>query len=59
VAHISRSQLAPGDLVFYESLGHVGIYVGSGKIIHAPHPGTVVQLAGVDIMRPYGYGRVR
>jgi cell wall-associated NlpC family hydrolase len=59
VAHISRSALQPGDLVFYNSLGHVGIYVGGGQIIHAPHPGTTVQLASVDIMRPYGYGRVR
>jgi cell wall-associated NlpC family hydrolase len=59
VAHISRSQLQPGDLVFYESLGHVGIYVGSNQIIHAPHAGTNVQLSSVDIMTPYGYGRVR
>jgi cell wall-associated NlpC family hydrolase len=59
VAHISRSQLQPGDLVFYAGLGHVGIYVGGNQIIHAPHAGTNVQLASVDIMRPYGYGRVR
>lgn len=59
VAHISRSQLQPGDLVFYYSLGHVAIYVGGGQIIHAPHPGTTVQLASVDMATPYGYGRVR
>ncbi len=59
VAHISRSQLQPGDLVFYYSLGHVAIYVGGGQIIHAPHPGTTVQLASVDMAPPYGYGRVR
>ena len=59
VAHISRSQLQPGDLVFYLGLGHVGIYVGGNQIIHAPHAGTNVQLASVDIMRPYGFGRVR
>ena len=59
VAHISRGSLMPGDLVFYNSLGHVGIYVGNNQIIHAPHAGTVVQLASVDIMTPYGYGRVR
>jgi cell wall-associated NlpC family hydrolase len=58
VAHISRSSLTPGDLVFYDGLGHVGIYVGNNQIIHAPHAGTVVQLASVDIMRPYGFGRV-
>lgn len=57
IPHITRSQLKPGDLVFYNSLGHVGIYVGGGQIIHAPHPGVNVQLASVDMMTPYGYGR--
>lgn len=59
VAHISRSSLAPGDLVFYYGLGHVAIYVGNNQVIHAPHPGTTVQLASVDMAPPYGYGRVR
>ena len=59
VAHISRSQLRPGDLVFYNGLGHVGLFVGNGKIIHAPNAGEDVRLSSVDIMTPYGYGRVR
>jgi peptidoglycan DL-endopeptidase CwlO len=59
VAHISRGALAAGDLVFYYGLGHVAIYVGNNQVIHAPHPGTVVQLASVDMASPYGYGRVR
>lgn len=59
VAHVTRAQLQPGDLVFYASLGHVALYVGGGKVIHAPHTGTVVQVASVDIMPPYGYGRPR
>ncbi|XVU26811.1 NlpC/P60 family protein [Actinoplanes sp. CA-054009] len=59
VAHISRSQLQPGDLVFYRSLGHVAIYVGSNMIIHAPHTGSVVKKVSIDIMTPYGYGRVK
>jgi peptidoglycan DL-endopeptidase CwlO len=59
VAHISRSSLAAGDLVFYSGLGHVAIYVGSGKVIHAPNAGEDVKLASVDMMTPYGYGRVR
>ncbi|MFD0594195.1 C40 family peptidase [Catellatospora coxensis] len=59
VAHISRSQLLPGDLVFYSGLGHVALYVGSGKVIHAPTTGEVVKIASVDMMSPYGYGRVR
>lgn len=58
-ARISRAQLMPGDLVFYSSLGHVALYVGSGKVIHAPQPGEVVKIASVDMMPPYGYGRVR
>lgn len=59
VAHISRSQLAAGDLVFYSGLGHVGIYVGSGNVIHAPTFGETVKISSVDMMPPYGYGRVR
>jgi len=57
VSHISKSQLAPGDLVFYRGLGHVGIYVGGGQIIDAPHAGTVVKKRSMNIMTPYGYGR--
>lgn len=59
VTHIKRSQLAPGDLVFYSGLGHVALYVGSGKVIHAPTTGEVVKVASVDMMTPYGYGRVK
>ncbi len=58
VHHIPRGSLAPGDLVFYNSLGHVGIYVGNNQIIDAPHAGTNVRLTSIDIMTPYGYGRV-
>lgn len=59
VAHLSRSALQPGDLVFYSGLGHVALYVGSGKVIHAPTFGESVTIASVDMMPPYGYGRVR
>jgi NlpC/P60 family len=55
--HISRASLSPGDLVFYSRLGHVGIHVGNGQIIHAPHAGDHVRLASVDVMPPYGYAR--
>lgn len=58
VAHISRDALKPGDLVFYRNLGHVALYVGDGKVIHAPSAGDHVKLASVDMMPPYGYGRV-
>jgi len=59
LSHISGGSVAPGDLVFYLGLDHVALYVGSGKVIHAPHPGAAVQLANVNMMSPYGYGRVR
>ncbi len=52
--HVSKSDLQPGDLVFFNSLGHVGLYIGNGKMIHAPHTGTVVQIA--DITSGYYQG---
>jgi peptidoglycan DL-endopeptidase CwlO len=58
-ARISRSDLQPGDLVFYRGNGHVGIYVGGGMIIDAPHTGSFVGKRSIDIMTPNGYGRVR
>jgi cell wall-associated NlpC family hydrolase len=42
--HPSRSELQPGDLVFFAGLGHVGIYIGNNEFIHAPHTGTVVSI---------------
>ncbi|MDX6470822.1 MAG: peptidoglycan DL-endopeptidase CwlO [Gaiellaceae bacterium] len=41
---VGRGGLKPGDLVFFNGLGHVGIYVGNGKFIHAPHSGTRVRI---------------
>jgi cell wall-associated NlpC family hydrolase len=40
---IARSSLRAGDLVFFSGLGHVGIYAGGGKFIHAPRRGTTVR----------------
>jgi cell wall-associated NlpC family hydrolase len=45
--HVPESDLQPGDLVFFYGLGHVGIYVGGGMFIHAPHTGTVVSFASL------------
>jgi peptidoglycan DL-endopeptidase CwlO len=42
--HPSRSQLEPGDLVFFAGLGHVGIYIGNNEFIHAPHTGADVEI---------------
>jgi peptidoglycan DL-endopeptidase CwlO len=44
---VSRSQLAPGDLVFFNGLGHVGIYIGGGRFVHAPHTGDVVKISSI------------
>jgi cell wall-associated NlpC family hydrolase len=57
-ARISRSELKPGDLVFYRSNKHVGIYVGGGQIIDASRAGQPVKKRTIDIMTPNGYGRV-
>ena len=44
---VSRGDLQPGDLVFFDGLGHVGIYVGGGSFIHAPHTGDVVKISSM------------
>ena len=44
---VSRDQLQAGDLVFFDGLGHVGIYVGGGSFIHAPHTGDVVKISSM------------
>jgi len=44
---VSRSQLAAGDLVFFNGLGHVGIYIGGGQFVHAPHTGDVVKISSI------------
>ena len=45
---VSRDQLAPGDLVFFDGLGHVGIYIGNGQFVHAPHTGDVVKISSLS-----------
>jgi cell wall-associated NlpC family hydrolase len=45
---VSRDQLQPGDLVFFDGLGHVGIYIGNGQFIHAPHTGDVVKISSMN-----------
>ncbi|WP_030930253.1 C40 family peptidase [Streptomyces sp. NRRL S-646] len=56
---VSRSELAPGDLVFfYSGISHVGIYVGNGMMIHAPNPSAPVRIAPIDEMPFAGATRV-
>jgi cell wall-associated NlpC family hydrolase len=45
---VDRADLQPGDLVFFDGNGHVGIYIGGGSFVHAPHTGTVVQVSTLD-----------
>ena len=42
--HVPRRALRPGDVVFFDGGGHVGIYAGRGRFIHAPHTGTRVRI---------------
>jgi cell wall-associated NlpC family hydrolase len=53
---VSRRWLKPGDLVFFAGASHVGIYVGSGRFIDAPHTGAVVR---ISTMHEYGYYAAR
>jgi peptidoglycan DL-endopeptidase CwlO len=45
---VSRDQLQPGDLVFFNGLGHNGIYIGGGSFIHSPHTGDVVKISSLS-----------
>ena len=59
---VARRSLRAGDLVFFDGLGHVGIYIGNGRFIHAPHTGTRVRietLAGWYSSRFSGARRLR
>jgi cell wall-associated NlpC family hydrolase len=48
---VSLSALMPGDLVFYYSpVSHVGMYIGGGRIVHAPHTGSSVQIVSLYSM---------
>jgi cell wall-associated NlpC family hydrolase len=54
--HVRVADLRPGDLVFWAhdpaTIRHVGMYVGQGLMVHAPHTGALVR---VDAVRPGGY----
>ncbi|MCH0570735.1 C40 family peptidase [Streptomyces sp. MUM 136J] len=56
---VARSELRPGDLVFfYSGISHVGLYIGNGQMIHAPNPSAPVRVAPIDQMPFAGATRV-
>ena len=55
---VPSDQLQPGDLVFFNGLGHMGIYIGGGQMVHAPHTGDVVRVASLGDRSDY-VGAVR
>jgi cell wall-associated NlpC family hydrolase len=58
MAHINRSDLRPGDLIFYYGgISHVAMYVGDGRMIHAPEYGENVRVDRFDSQPIHGYGR--
>jgi len=52
---VPRDQLQPGDLVFFDGLSHVGIYIGGGQMVHAPQTGDVVK---IEALSDFGAGYV-
>lgn len=62
--HPSWNELKPGDLVFFgqkgnsRSIHHVGIYIGGGKMLHAPRTGTLIRVNDVHYMSDY-FGATR
>jgi cell wall-associated NlpC family hydrolase len=50
---VGRWAMKPGDLVFFYGAGHVGIYLGHGRFVHAPHSGDHVK---ISTLRDSGYG---
>jgi peptidoglycan DL-endopeptidase CwlO len=51
---VSRGRMRPGDVLFFEGLGHVGLYLGQGRMVHAPQTGRNVEI--VRLARS-NYGR--
>ena len=51
--HIDRTELQPGDLVFFNTMrrafSHVGIYIGDGKFIHSPKPGAEIRVESMGL----------
>ncbi|MFD9539012.1 NlpC/P60 family protein [Streptomyces sp. NPDC060022] len=50
---IARSQLKPGDLVFFSNTSHVGLYAGNNTVLHAPYPGAYVRYESMSTIGSY------
>ena len=56
--YVDRASLLPGDLIFfYNPVGHVGMYIGNGQMVHSSTYGQPVKVVAVDSM--YGYNTAR
>jgi cell wall-associated NlpC family hydrolase len=56
--HVDAEDMRPGDLIIYfEDASHVGMYVGDGRVVHAPRPGRTVTIAGAGSMPILGVVR--
>ncbi|MFJ4867695.1 NlpC/P60 family protein [Streptomyces sp. NPDC088757] len=53
---IGRSQLKPGDLVFFSNLSHVGLYAGNNTVLHAPYPGANVRYEAIGYLGTFQFG---
>jgi cell wall-associated NlpC family hydrolase len=51
---VARSRMKPGDVLFFSGLGHVGLYLGRGRMVHAPSTGRRVEVVS---LRGSNYGR--
>jgi len=56
---VPYEQLQPGDMVFFSGLGHMGIYIGNGNMVHAPQTGDVVRVTSLASRAGNYVGAVR
>ncbi|HVC86240.1 MAG TPA: C40 family peptidase [Gaiellaceae bacterium] len=56
---VPRADLQPGDLVFFDGLSHVGIYIGNGQMVHAPQTGDFVKITPLSQFGPNYVGARR
>ena len=44
---VAIGEMKPGDMVFFSGLGHMGLYIGGGRMVHAPHSGRLVEVVNL------------